>query len=218
MSFNSRKSEFSGQTSCCNVSNTTWIYLNNINISTYHIISYHIISTLTRRVGTCSLWCALNARIKNILEKLDLRRRSMCTSINKAGYGHLRMRNSNMQSLILSKSVAFCRIWMRCLLQTFSSCNFQRLEFGATVNTKMEFFDQVTLYFGNANQCTSSRGKSFVQRIAIMERGSLVDLGSRKTSKIENFVAYCQHIGAYLWHLGLPKTSKMESFSKLVLN
>ena len=66
-----------------------------------------ITSTLTRHIGTGSLSCALNAQTKNIFEKLDLRRKSMCTSINKAGYGHLRTGNSNMQSLILSKFATF---------------------------------------------------------------------------------------------------------------
>ena len=35
---------------------------------------------------------------------------------------------------------------------------------------------------------------------------------------MEIFVAYCQHIGAYPGHIGLPQTSKMESFTKIVSN
>ena len=66
-----------------------------------------VISTLTRRIDTASLSCAVNARTKNIFQKLDVRRNSMCTSISKAGYGNLRMGNSNMQNLILNKSAAF---------------------------------------------------------------------------------------------------------------
>ena len=134
-----------------------------------------VMSTLTRRIGTGSLWCALNARTKNIFEKLDLRRKSMCTSINKAGYGHLRMGNSNMQSLILSKSAAFWRIW-RSLLQTFSSCKFERPWIWGYCNHLDEVLWPSYLvfgYFGNADQCTSSRGKSFVRRIAILKKGSL---------------------------------------------
>ena len=135
-----------------------------------------VVSTLTRRIGTCSLWCALNARTKNIIEKLDLRQKSMCTSINKAGYGHLRMGNSNMQSLILRKSAAFWRIWRRSLLQTFSSRKFERPWIWGYCNHQDGVLWPCYLvfgYFGNADQCTSSRGKSFVQRIATLEKRSL---------------------------------------------
>ena len=107
-----------------------------------------VILTLTRPTSTDYLWCALNAQTKNIFEKLYLRRKSMCTSINKAGYRHLRMGSSNMQSLILSKSAAFWRIWRRGLLQTFSSRKFERPWIWANVTPKMEFFDQVTLCLG----------------------------------------------------------------------
>ena len=108
-----------------------------------------VISTLTRRIGTSSLWCALNAGTKNIFEKPDLRGKSTCASINKAGYGHLKMGNSNMQSLILNKPAAFWRIWRRSLLQTFSPhAHLKGPESEATVTTKMEFFDQVISCLG----------------------------------------------------------------------
>ena len=135
-----------------------------------------VISTLTRRISTGSFWCALNARTKNIFEKLDLKQKSMCTSLNKVGYGHLRRENSNMQSLILSKSAAFLRIWWRSFLQTFSSCKFERpCICGYCKHQDGVIWPSYLVFgcFGNTDQCTSSPGKSFVQRIAILERGSL---------------------------------------------
>ena len=124
-----------------------------------------VISVLTRRISTGSLWSALNAQTKNIFEKLDLRQISMCTSTNKARYGHLRMGNSNMQSLILSKSAAFWRIWRRSLLQTFSSCKFGRpWIWGYCKHSDGVLWPSYLMfgYFGNADQCINSRGISFV--------------------------------------------------------
>ena len=104
-----------------------------------------VIPTLTRPIGTGSLWCALNAPTKNIFEKLDLRQTSMCTSISKAGYGHLRVGNSNIQSLILNKSVAF---WRKVFLRPSPNAYLKGPKSGATATTKMEFFDQVTIRLG----------------------------------------------------------------------
>ena len=41
-----------------------------------------VTSILTRRIDNGSLLCALNAWTKNIFEKIDLRRKSICTSIS----------------------------------------------------------------------------------------------------------------------------------------
>ena len=104
-----------------------------------------VISTLTRRVDTGSQWCTLNARTKNIFKKLDLTRKNIFSSINQAGYRRLRMYSGNMESLIFSKFAAFWKIWKRCLLQTLSSSKFERSWIYGYYNTKINFFDQVTL-------------------------------------------------------------------------
>ena len=126
-------------------------------------------STLTRCIG--SLWCALNAHTKIIFKKLNLRQKIMCTSINKAGYDHLRMENSNMQSLILflkdlkeksSSDLTLMQIWKALNLGLLQPLRWSSL-------TKLPCIE----YFGNADQYTSSQGKGFVRRIAILKRGSL---------------------------------------------
>ena len=44
------------------------------------------------------------------------------------------------------------------------------------------------------------------------------DLGSERTSKMEILVAHRYHKEAYPGYLGIPQTSKMESFPKIVNN
>ena len=73
------------------------------------------LSKLIRHIDTGCLWCVLVAYWyylplktwpKNIFEKLDLRGKSVCKIINKAGYGRWRMGNSFMQSLTLKHFLA----------------------------------------------------------------------------------------------------------------
>ena len=70
----------------------------------------------------------------------------MCTLINKTGYGHLRMGNSNMQSLILTKSAAFEGFEGEVFFIPSLHANLKRFESRATVTTKMEFFDKVWVF------------------------------------------------------------------------
>ena len=105
-----------------------------------------VISTLTRLIDTGSLWCALNAWAENIFGKLDLRRKTMCYSINKAGHGRLRMGNSFMQSLSLKHFLAVKILSVFC--RPFSHANLNDPGSRATATTKMELFNQVTLCVG----------------------------------------------------------------------
>ena len=78
----------------------------------------------------------------------------MCTSVNKAGYGHLRMGNSKMQSLILNKSAALKD--SNVFFRPSPHANLRGTESRATATNKMEFFDHVTLCLGILERNTNA--------------------------------------------------------------
>ena len=72
-------------------------------------------------------------------------------------------------------------------------------------------------YFVKEHQCTGNTENSHFEK-GVIASVTQADLGSNRSSKMEIFVAYHQHIRAYLGYPGLSQTSKMESFTKIVNN
>ena len=79
----------------------------------------------------------------------------VCPSINKAGYGHFRLGNSKMYSLILVSLPLFEGFEEDIFFWPSPHAILKGPKFRATAKTKMEFFDQVSLCLGILERSTN---------------------------------------------------------------
>ena len=79
----------------------------------------------------------------------------MPASINKEGYGHLRLGNSKIESLIFSNLLLFEGFEWDIFFRPSPHANLKGPWSGASAKTKMEFFDQVSLCLGILEKSTN---------------------------------------------------------------